>query len=143
MTRQFYIFVLLFIIISIIGCSNEDTKKLSETQKKLATVISLEKDIMPIFKRSCGVCHNRQNQNSPATEHDVYYENKDDILSKVGKFIIVGNPDESGLYKICSQTIKVSDKQVIMPPPGSGILKWTEPELEKFAKWIAAGALNN
>jgi len=143
MTRQFFIFVLLFMIISGIRCTSKDTKKLSETQKKLATVISLEKDIMPIFQHSCSVCHNRQNQNSPATEHGVYYENKDDILSKVGKFIIVGNPGESGLYKICEQTMKVSDEQVIMPPPGSGIPKWTEPELEKFAKWIAAGALNN
>ncbi|MFH1252311.1 MAG: hypothetical protein V1715_14595 [bacterium] len=143
MSRQLFIFALIFTIIASVGCSSKDTEKLAETQKKLATVISLEKDLMPVFKRSCGVCHNRQNQNSSATEHSVYYENIDDITNKIGKFIISGNPDESGLYKICEQSYPLSDEKIVMPPPGSGIPKWTDQELEKFAKWIAAGALKN
>ena len=124
-------------------CSTDSSKKLAETQKKLATAVSLKKDIMPIFKRSCAVCHNRQSQNSPATEHDVYYENIDDIMDKIGEFITVGNPEVSGLYKICDQKISISDENLVMPPPDSGIPKLTTPELEKFAKWIAAGALEN
>ncbi|MBN2602267.1 MAG: hypothetical protein JXR87_09770, partial [Candidatus Marinimicrobia bacterium] len=70
-------------------------------------------------------------------------ENIDDIISKVGKHIINGKPDESGLYKICAQTLTVSDESIVMPPPGSGIPKWDQSDLEIFAKWIAAGALNN
>ena len=143
MHKFWIIFLMVLTVVLVQKCSNDSSKKLAETQKKLATVTSLEKDIMPIFKRSCGVCHNRQNQNSPATEHGVYYENIDDILTKADKYIIIGKPDESGLYKICAQTLTVSDKNIVMPPPGSGIPKWDQSDLEIFAKWIAAGALNN
>jgi len=96
-----------------LGCSSKETEKLAETQKKLATAISLEKDLMPVFQRSCGVCHNRKNISSPATEYGVYYENIDDIMSKIGKFIIAGKPDASKLYGICGQSITVSDANLV------------------------------
>ncbi len=141
MRKPMVTFVLLSILI--IGCSKKGTQELAKIQKEMATVISFQNDILPVFQRSCGVCHTRENVNSPAIEHQVYYEQKEDIFSNVGTFIIVGNPDESSLYNICCQTITVSDENIVMPPPGSGVPKWNDQELQKFAKWIAAGALDN
>lgn len=143
MFKYFSLFILGIMLIINAGCSNKDTEKLAETQKILATAVSLEKDIMPIFKRSCAVCHNRQNQSSPATEHGVYYDTIEDITNEIGKHIVTGRPGESTLYNICAQEITVSDEDLVMPPPGSGIPKWSQSDLKKFAKWIAAGALNN
>ena len=141
--RKSMVIIIFLLSISIIGCSKKGTQELAKIQKEMSTVISFENDLLPVFQRSCSVCHNRQNQNSPATEHNAFYENVDDIMTKIGSYIIVGNPDESGLYKICSQSMTVSDENIVMPPPGSGIPKWTDQDLEKFAKWIAAGALRN
>ncbi|MBN2601278.1 MAG: hypothetical protein JXR87_04745, partial [Candidatus Marinimicrobia bacterium] len=139
MHKFWIIFLMVLTVVLVQKCSNDSSKKLAETQKKLATVISLEKDIMPIFKQTCAVCHNRQNQSSPATEHGVYYDTIEDITSEIGKQINPGRPDESNLYNICAREITVSGESLVMPPPGSGIPKWSNSELQKFAKWIAAG----
>ncbi|MDO9548413.1 MAG: hypothetical protein Q7J65_05575 [Candidatus Marinimicrobia bacterium] len=52
MFKKGFIFTLILMLLVSVGCSSKDTKKLAEIQKKLATAISLEKDLMPVFWRS-------------------------------------------------------------------------------------------
>ncbi|MHC4777574.1 MAG: hypothetical protein ACYTFG_03235 [Planctomycetota bacterium] len=139
-----------------VGCGepakNDEGKESEKKEEKAegsgkkdeeATMVSFSKDLMPLFERSCGVCHKREGGNEHAVENGVYYEKKGDVLSKVGKYIIAGKPEESGLLKILNQTMKVGDSEIVMPPPGKDIPPWSKEELEKFTTWIKEGAKDN
>src|SRR5512141_2870610 len=48
--------------------------------------VSLSKDVMPIFARTCATCHFRGGK-SPAVKDKTYFETKKDILGRVGMII--------------------------------------------------------
>ena len=108
-----------------------------------AEEVSLEKDLMPIFTRSCAECHNPESTNRGAIKNSAFFARKADILGKVGTHIKAGNPDESGLMKVLDQTAKFGKRDMPMPPPKSEIPKFSEEELKKVADWIKAGAKDN
>jgi mono/diheme cytochrome c family protein len=129
------------------GCADEkapDPKKDSTAGAPAkGDAVSFSKDVLPVFVRSCGACHRREGGNEEAVEHKVYYETKEDVLGKVGKHIIPGKPQESGLLKILDQTQPVSDAKIVMPPPGSSVPAWSRDELDLFSRWVQAGAGDN
>ena len=130
--------VLAALVISV-GCRKEEGPP-PETSE---TSISLEQDLMPVFSRSCGGCHQREGGNKNAIVNQVFYETKADILEKVGQYIIPGKPQDSGLFKVCNQSVPVGDSLIVMPPPKSNVPKWSTEELDKFSQWITAGAPDN
>ena len=129
------------------GCADEkkpEPKKDSPSGPQAkGDKVSFSKDVLPVFVRSCGACHKREGGNEEAVERKVYYETKEDVLGKVGKFIIPGKPQESGLLKILNQTQPVSDAKIVMPPPGSSVPAWSKDELDLFSRWVQAGAGDN
>jgi mono/diheme cytochrome c family protein len=108
-----------------------------------AEEVSLEKDLMPIFQRSCGVCHQPDSGIRGAIHDGAFFNTKKDILGYVGKSIIPGKPDGSGLVKVVEQTKKFGKKELVMPPPNSGEVKWSKAEIAAFKSWITAGAKDN
>jgi mono/diheme cytochrome c family protein len=102
--------------------------------------VSLSEDLMPLFERSCAVCHKRDGGKDKAIQNGVFYETKDDILSKVGTFIVAGKPEESGLLKVLNQTQKFGRRKTPMPPPKASSPKWSAAELKQFSDWVTAGA---
>lgn len=108
-----------------------------------AEEISLEKDLMPIFKRSCAECHNPESTNRGAIKDGAYFSTKEDILGKVGTFILPGKPEESGLIKVLDQSMKFGKRKLVMPPPKSELPKFSEKELKQFSDWIKDGAKDN
>ena len=108
-----------------------------------AEEVSMKNDIMPLFERSCAVCHKREGGNEKATANKTFYETKEDILSMVGTFIMPGKPEESGLLKVLDQTQKFGRREMPMPPPKAAAPKWSAAELKKFEAWVSAGAKDN
>jgi hypothetical protein len=109
----------------------------------LAEEVSLTKDVMPLFERSCAVCHKREGGNKRAVRNSTYYDKKEDLLSVVGTYILPGKPDKSGLTKVLNQTQKIGKRQMTMPPSNSKAPKFSEKDLKVFSDWVAAGAKDN
>lgn len=122
------------------GCNKKAKPAGTEPETK---AVSFAGEIMPVFVRSCGVCHKREDGNEAAVKNQKYYELPQDVLGAIGKFIIPGKPEESGLIKVCDQTYPVGEKKIVMPPPRSDAPKWTDEELVLLTKWIEQGALDN
>ena len=108
-----------------------------------AEEVSLETDLIPIFKRSCGECHNTESTNLGAIKNKAYFNTKADLLGKVGEHIEAGNPEGSGLMKVLDGTAKFGKRNMPMPPPKSELPKFSDEELKKVADWIKAGAKDN
>ena len=109
----------------------------------LAEEVSLEKDLMPLFQRSCGTCHAPDSGVRGAIKNGTFFNTKEDVLGKVGTFIIPEKPEESGLLKVLDQTMTFGKRDIPMPPPKSEDPKWSEEELKKFTDWVKAGAKDN
>jgi len=105
--------------------------------------VSLEKDLMPLFQRSCGTCHEPDSGIRGAIKDGAFFNTKKDILGKVGGPIVAGKPDESGLVNVLKQEVKFGKKEIVMPPAGSDVPAFTKEEIEKVVAWIKAGAKDN
>lgn len=109
----------------------------------VADEVSLSKDLMPLFARSCTGCHQRENGKPDAIKNGLYFEKKEDVLKGLGSLIVANNPDESYLV----QVLKVDENKPkwikTMPPPRSKAPKLSEEEINKIADWIKAGAKDN
>ncbi|MDF7801009.1 hypothetical protein P4C99_16150 [Pontiellaceae bacterium B1224] len=108
-----------------------------------AKEVSLEKDLMPLFKRSCGSCHEPESGIRGAIKDGVFFNTKTAILGQIGKSIKAGKPEESSLIKVLDQTTKFGKKKQVMPPAKSGAVKFSKEEIEKVKAWIKAGAKDN
>ena len=102
--------------------------------------ISMNEQILPIFTRSCAVCHRRADGLEEAVANGAYFETAEDILGKVGTAIIPQKPEESLLLRVLNQSQPVGSRLMTMPPPGSEVPAWSEAELALFARWILEGA---
>ena len=105
--------------------------------------VSLEKDVLPLFKRSCGTCHAPDSGIRGAIKNGAFFNTKKDILGKVGGPIKAGKPDESGIIKVLDQTAKFGKRELVMPPPKADEAKFSKEEIEKVKAWIKAGAKDN
>ena len=125
------------------------TGKLTIAAVCLATIschageVSLEKDLMPLFKRSCATCHAPDSGIRGAIKDKVYFNTKEAILGKVGGPIVAGKPDESPLVKVVKQEVKFGKRNITMPPPKAEEPKFSAEEIEKLKAWIKAGAKDN
>ena len=108
-----------------------------------AEEISLSKDIMPLFSRSCTGCHQREGGNRKAVDHGPYLEKKSDILRIVGSMIIPDKPESSYLLMIISKPKPGQPQHKIMPPQRSKTPRLTDKEIQKVSDWIKAGAKDN
>jgi len=126
-------------LVSFTGCDNKDKNTETRMTDKPSHV-SLSRDVMPLFARSCAVCHRRNGGNPAATADSAYFERTEDILAAVGTAIQPGNPEASPLVKVLNQTRMVGDRQIVMPPPNSRVPKWNGEEVALFSRWIKQGA---
>jgi mono/diheme cytochrome c family protein len=108
-----------------------------------AEEVSLQKDLMPLFERSCAGCHNPESRVRGAIKDKAYFASKEDILGRIGSAIVAGKPEESGLIKVLDHTAKFGKKEKVMPPKESEVQAWTEDEIRKITAWIKAGAKDN
>lgn len=108
-----------------------------------AEEVSLKKDLMPLFKRSCGTCHAPDSGIRGAIKGGAFFNTEKDILGKVGSAIKAGKPEESGLIKVLDQTAKFGKKKLVMPPPKADEPKFTKEEIANVVAWIKAGAKDN
>lgn len=109
----------------------------------LAEEVSLTKDLMPLFARSCTGCHQRENGNPNATADGVYLEKKEDILKGVGTLVIVGKPDDSYLLQVMKKADDKPEWMKTMPPPRSKAPRMSEEDIKTLSSWIKAGAKDN
>ncbi|MDF7824327.1 hypothetical protein P4B35_09915 [Pontiellaceae bacterium B12227] len=105
--------------------------------------VSLEKDLMPLFQRSCGTCHAPDSGIRGAIKGGAFFNTKKDILGKVGGPIVAGKPEESGLIKVLKQEVKFGKRNIVMPPAKADEAKFSAEEIAKVAAWIKAGAKDN
>lgn len=113
------------------------------THVAVAEEVSLSKDLMPLFARSCTGCHQRQNGNPDAIKKGVFFEKKEDLLKAKRGLIIPGRPDESLLPLIMKRTADKPKWVKTMPPPRSKAKPLSEAEINKITDWIKAGAKDN
>src|ERR1700734_1618870 len=73
-----------------------------------ADKLTLEKDVLPIFKTSCNKCHSLDNPKKKAAS-GLRLDTLEETLKggKSGKDVIVGNAKDSVLYKILLGTVTV------------------------------------
>lgn len=106
----------------------------------IAGEVSLEKDLVPLFQRSCGTCHAPDSGVRGAIKNGAFFNSKKDLLEKVGGPIVAGEPEKSGLIKVLDHTAKFGKKELVMPPPKADEPAFTKEEIEKVKAWIKAGA---
>ena len=109
----------------------------------MAEEVSLTKDLMPLFARSCTGCHQRENGNKDAIKDGVYLEKKEDILKSVGTLVVTGKPDDSYLLQVLKKAEDKPEWIKTMPPPRSKAPRMSEDEIKTVANWIKAGAKDN
>jgi len=97
-------------ILLLSACASKQVSKAGVQSASEPHAVSLNTAILPVFTRSCGVCHKREGGNDEAVANKSYFETREDILARVGKFIIPGKPEESGLIKVLDQTYPVGIK---------------------------------
>jgi cytochrome c553 len=108
-----------------------------------AEEVSLSKDVMPLFARSCTGCHQREGGNRKAVDQGPYLELKSDILRIVGSMIIPGKPENSYLLLTMNKRKPGQQYVKMMPPQDSKAPRLSEEELQKISDWIEAGAKDN
>ena len=108
-----------------------------------AEEISLSKDIMPLFARSCTGCHQREGGNLKAVKQGPYLEKKSDVVRITGSMIIPGKPENSYLIMTMSKPKSGQPRYKRMPPQNSKAPRLTDREIQKVSDWIKAGAKDN
>ncbi len=107
-----------------------------------AQEISLSKDLMPLFQRSCATCH-QEDGNKDALKSGFRFEQKKEVLEGVGKIIIPSKPDESYLLYLITPPENPDQKKRVMPPAGSKSPRMSSEEIQQIKAWIEAGANDN
>jgi WD40 repeat protein len=94
-----------------------------------------ERDIRPLLKKHCTVCHSQKNLASADVSAGLALDSYDAVLSgtKAHKVVAVGDPSLSVLY----QRLISSDEEERMPLEEKPL---PEPKLDLVRRWIDAGA---
>lgn len=100
---------------------------ISKDEKK----VSYEKDLMPIFEKSCNKCHGPKKQKGGLRLDSIKHLKTG---AKSGQVAVSGAPDESLLYTL---TILPEEDDNIMPSKGDPL---TKEETELIRLWILQGA---
>jgi mono/diheme cytochrome c family protein len=113
------------------------------TNGAMAEEISLSKDLMPLFQRSCAGCHQRENGNPDAVKTGFLFDTKDGVLETVGKIIIKEQPEQSYLLMVVTPPEDPNTDKKQMPPPRTKAPRLSKEEIQKIYEWIKAGAKDN
>lgn len=97
----------------------------------LTVSVDFNRDIRPLFSRSCAGCHGGVKQAG-----EISFAAPSTILPPGGWVIEPGRPDESRLIEVISAT----DAEERMPPPGKHSIPLSADEVVLIRKWIRAGA---
>ena len=107
------------------------------------TEVSLSKDLMPLFQRSCMACHQREGGDKGAVDSTFLFEKKEDVLKGIGKIVVPEKPERSYLLKLITPPEDPKKKKRMMPPTGSKPPAMSKEEIQKITAWIQAGAKDN
>lgn len=99
--------------------------------KNDARKIEFNKDIAPLFARSCTKCHGGVKQASDLSFVDVTA-----AFGEERGLITPGDPEESEILR----RIQSEDPDEQMPPPGEGIAAFSPDEVKLVEQWITEGA---
>jgi len=113
------------------------------TNGAMAEEISLSKDLMPLFQRSCAGCHQREDGNPNAVKTGFLFDTKEDVLETVGKIIIKDHPEQSYLLMVVTPPEDPTQETKQMPPPQSKAQPLSKEEIKQISEWIKAGAKDN
>jgi WD40 repeat protein len=107
-----------------------DNEPLEPAKLERTEAVIYEKEIQPIFKNRCIVCHS-----GPDRESQFDISSYETLIKggKRGSPIVPGKSQDSFLFKVCSRTQKP-----FMPPKGE--LAMTPQELALILLWIDQGA---
>jgi len=109
----------------------------------LAEEVSLSKDLMPLFQRSCTGCHQREDGNPDAVKTGFLFDTKEGVLGSVGKIIIKEHPEQSYLLMVITPPEDSAQQKKQMPPPQSKAQQLSSEEIKLISEWIKAGAKDN
>lgn len=130
MKKSFSLLTILVLPALVCAQTANDTKPIPEIKLDRKEPVDYGKDIFPIFKNKCFVCHSGKETGGKL---DLSTHAKLMAGGKKGSPIVAGKAEESILYKYCARTLKP-----IMPPKGEEPL--TPNELALLKLWIDQGA---
>ncbi len=119
------------VVSSLIHLDITDPSAANEGQ---ATLVSFEKEILPILRKNCTACHNQSKAESELSLESVASILKGGIS---GPGVM---PKQAAESLVLARAIATDDEQ--MPPAGNkvGAVRLTEQELETIKKWIEEGS---
>ncbi len=131
----------LVVLLGVAGCATDSegegggasppeavSKGGEEAPAKVATTVSFEKDIKPILKNKCTICHNKKTL--PARPN---FETAE--LALGGTAIVPGQPDKSRMLQVVTESREESE--LAMPPVSHEL---SEREISLLRTWISEGA---
>lgn len=101
--------------------------------------VSFEKDIHPILKENCVLCHSAHAKLGNINLESYAAMMASRYLNRKQPIAIPGRPLESRLYLV----VHSNNPGIRMPPPISDLEPLNEEEIAKIKVWIAEGALDN
>ncbi len=133
---HFAITLLIVLSSGILIGQDKDTTKPKHSKKAKTMIVSFKKDVAPIIKKYCMLCHAEEQMNPSGFDMDNYA----DILKggKHGPAIAAGNPDSSLIVKKISLTPPFGD-----PMPMKRKTAFPADTLKIIREWIKQGAKNN
>ncbi len=108
----------------------------TDQQQKKPSVVSFSRDLFPVIKKYCIVCHSRENDHPS----ELFLESYEDVMGegRHGKAVVPGSAEKSILYQ---KLLPNPPFGRIMPP--SRRIRLTPEQIELFKQWIDQGAKNN
>jgi hypothetical protein len=100
---------------------------------------TLSGDVLPLLGGRCVRCHNEQEKIS-----GIALDRYENIMSSrpqksMFPLVVPFSPDSSRLYRVISSR----DSSLVMPPPGLGIPRLNEEQIDCIKRWILQGAKKN
>ena len=124
-TRLFALLIILFLIVPASAQDKADAAK----PKDAKDLVTFKDHVAPILRKHCGNCHNPDKATS-----DLNVMTYQTLMAggSSGESVMVGNPDQSLLYKAVAHL-----EEPFMPPKSPKI---PEADLAMIKKWIELGA---
>ncbi len=98
-----------------------------------AQEVSFDRDIRPLLSKRCFACHG---PDAGKREADLRLDRADGEGGAIGFVITPGSIANSEMW----ERITSQDESVVMPPPDSHLMPFSESELDLVKRWIEAGA---
>ena len=104
-------------------------------QQPKPAAVNFSRDVKPILSQHCYKCHGPDVAKAAAGLRLDSFEGASKLLGD-GAAVVPGTPDKSLLLK----RVAATDKDMRMPPEGSGVTALTPEQVQILREWIASGA---